>query len=84
MASVHSFLYLFKILLSGIDKSSEWSTIPACPSLMCCFSRNNIEGNNSSKFFVFDVCVLFVLCQFVSGLILWFLYNLSSDDFRAE
>ena len=28
------FLYFLK---SGIDKSMEWSTIPACPSLMCFF-----------------------------------------------
>ena len=28
------FLYFFK---SGIDKSTEWSMIPACPSLMCFF-----------------------------------------------
>ena len=31
IASVHSFFRLF--LKSGIDKSTEWSTIPACPSL---------------------------------------------------
>ena len=38
-------------LLSGINKL-EWSTIPACPSLMCSFIRDNIEGTNSSKIFV--------------------------------
>ena len=36
IASVHSFFYVFFFFfLSGIDKSTEWSTIPACPSLMC-------------------------------------------------
>ena len=39
IASVHSFFYTF--LKSGIDKSTEWSTIPACPSL-CAFSTGVI------------------------------------------
>ena len=43
IASVYSFFILFK--KSGIDKSTEWSTIPAYPSLMCLFT----EGANSSK-----------------------------------
>ena len=47
IASVHSFFYIF--LKSGIDKSTEWSTIPACPSLMCFFNRGDTEGTNSSK-----------------------------------
>ena len=34
--------------------------------------------------FVFDACVCFVLCKFVSGLILWFMDNLWFDDFHAE
>ena len=42
-----SFFILF--LKSGIDKSTEWSTIPACPSLMCFFNRGDTEGTNSSK-----------------------------------
>ena len=33
---------------------------------------------------MFDVCVCFVLCEFVSGLILWFMDNLWFDDLRAE
>ena len=37
------------------------------------------NGNNSSKNFVYDVCVCFVLCKFVSGLILWLLENLWFD-----
>ena len=32
--------FLFHTFLkSGIDKSTEWTTIPACPSLMCFFNR---------------------------------------------
>ena len=47
IASVHSFfLYFFK---SGIDKSTEWSTIPACPSLMYFFNRGDTKGTNSLK-----------------------------------
>ena len=41
------FFILF--LKSGIDKSTEWSTIRACPSLMCFFNRGDTEGTNSSK-----------------------------------
>ena len=31
-----------------------------------------------------DVCVCFVLCKFVSSLILWFVDDLWFDDLRAE
>ena len=41
IASVHAFLFILFFSLffkSRIDKSTEWSMIPACPSLMCfCF-----------------------------------------------
>ena len=81
IASVHSFLYI-PFLKSGIDKSTEWSTIPACPSLTCFFNRGNTEGTKSSKKFgLMSVC--FVLYKFVSGLILWFLENLWFDDLCA-
>ena len=33
---------------------------------------------------MFDVCICFVLCKFVSGLILWFMDNFWFDDLRAE
>ena len=58
IASVHSsFILFFK---SGIDKSTEWSTIPACPSLMCFFNRGDTEGTNSSKVLcLMSVYVLF-------------------------
>ena len=74
------FLYFKK--KSGIDKSTEWSTIPACPSLMCLFNRSDTKETNSSKI----LCSMFVyvLCKFVSGLILWFMDNLWFDDLRAE
>ena len=65
---------------SGIDKSTEWSTILACPSLMCFFHRGDTEGTNSSKI----LCSLFVYVLFYvnlcTGLILWFLNNLWFDD----
>ena len=42
--------------------------IPACPSLICFFDRDDTEGTNSSKF----LCLMFVyvlfyvnLCDFV-------------------
>ena len=43
---------------------SEWSTIPACPSLMCFFNGGNTVGTNSSKMF-FDVCVFFKFFMWV-------------------
>ena len=72
----------YTVLKSGIDKSMEWSTIPACPSLMCFFDRGDTEGTNSSKILC-SMFVCFVLCKFVSGLILWFMDNLWFDNFRA-
>ena len=55
------FLYFLK---SGIDKSTEWSTIPACPSLMCFFNRSDTEGTNSSKI----LCQMFVYVSFYVNL----------------
>ena len=62
IASVHSFFYTF--LKSGIDKSTEWSTIQACPSLMCFFNRGDTEGANSSKI----LCLMFVYVLFYVNL----------------
>ena len=62
IASVHSFFYTF--LKSGIDKSTEWSTITACPSLMCFFNRGDTEGTNSSKV----LCLMFVYVLFYVNL----------------
>ena len=55
-ASVHSFFYAF-FFKFGNDKLAEGSTISACPRLMCFFNRDDTKGTNSSKKFVFDVCV---------------------------
>ena len=90
-AVMHLYIFLFLLLSirflyflkkSGIDKSTEWSTIPACPSLMCFFNRGDTEGTNSSK----TLCLMFVyvLCKFVSRLSLWFLENLWCDDLYAQ
>ena len=83
IASVHSFFYTF-FFKSGIDKSTEWSTLPACPSLMCSFNRGGTEGTNSS----IVLCSVFVYVLFYvnlcTGLILWFLNDLWFDDFRGE
>ena len=56
--------------------------MPACPSLVCFFNRGDIEGTDSSKI----LCLMFVyvLCKFMSGLILWFLESLSFDDLCTE
>ena len=48
----------------------EWSTVTACPSLMCFFNRGCTEGTNFLKI----LCLTFVyVLLFVSGLILWVL-----------
>ena len=46
----------------------DWSTVPACPGLMCSFNRGNIEGTDFQKF-VSDVCVcMFYVCE-VTGFV---------------
>ena len=72
-----SYLSFFK---SGIDKLTEWSMIPACPSLMCFFNRGNTEGTNSLKILCYMFVYVCYICQFVSGLILWVLGNLWFGD----
>ena len=54
----------YTFLKSGIDKSTEWSTIPACLSLMCFFNRGDTEGTNSSKI----LCPMFVYVLFYVNL----------------
>ena len=56
--------FLNFFLKSGIDKSKEWSTIPACPSLMCFFNSGDTEGTNSSKI----LCLMFVYVLFYVNL----------------
>ena len=66
IASVHSFFDTF--LKSGIDESTEWSTVPACPGLVCFlkhfFNRVSAEGTNSSK----NLCLMFVYVLFYVNL----------------
>ena len=56
--------FFYTFLKSGIDKSTEWSTIPACPSLMCFFNRGDTEGTNFSKI----LCPMFVYVLFYVNL----------------
>ena len=56
------FLYFF--FKSGIDKSTELSSIPACPSLMCFFNRGDTKETNSSKI----LCPMFVYVLFYINL----------------
>ena len=67
IASALSFFFLNTFLKPGINKSTEWSTIPACPSLTCFFfflNRGDIEGTNSSRF----LCSMFVYVLFYVNL----------------
>ena len=72
LCNIFSFLLLLFIpfffntffFKSGIDKSTEWSTIPGCPSLMCFFNRGDTEGTNSSKI----LCPMFVYVLFYVNL----------------
>ena len=50
----------YTFLKPDIDKSTEWSTISACPSLMCFFNRGNTKGTNSLKI----LCLMFVYVLF--------------------
>ena len=74
-AVMHLYIYILFLLLlsiailcfflkSGIDKSTEWSTIPACPSLMCFFNRGGTKRTNSSKI----LCSMFVYVLFYVNL----------------
>ena len=60
------FLFLFFYFLkSGIDNSTEWSMIPACPSFMCFFfNRGDTEGTNSLNI----LCSMFVYVLFYVNL----------------
>ena len=80
IASVHSFFYIYFFSKSGIDKSTEWSTIPACPSLMCFFNRVDTEETNSSKILFSMFAYILFYVNLCTGLILWFLENLWFDD----
>ena len=49
--------FLILLLKSGLDKSMERSTIPACPSLVCFFLTEEIPKGLILENFVFEVCV---------------------------
>ena len=69
--------FLFYIfLLPGID-NLEWSTIPACPSLMCSFNRGNIEVTNSLEICVWCLCMFYV--YEVIGFVDWLDYIWACD-----
>ena len=58
------FFFFNTFFKSGIDKSTERSTIPACPSLMCFFNTGDTKGTNSSKV----LCPMFVYVLFYVNL----------------
>ena len=49
---------------------------PACPNLMCFFSRGNIEGTNSSKVCVWCCICVFFVCE-VIGFVEWQIHQVS-------
>ena len=51
---------------------------------LCVFLTGAYRRDYFFENLVFDVCLCFVLCKFVLGLILWFLENLWFDDFRRQ
>ena len=59
-----SILFFIIFFISGIDKSTERSTIPACPSLTRFFNMGDTEGTNSSKI----LCSMFVYVLFYMNL----------------
>ena len=63
------FILFFFSEYSDIDKSTERSTIPVCPSLMCFLNRHSTEGTNSSKILCFMIYVCFLLHKCFSWLI---------------
>ena len=66
MTLVFAVMHLYNILEFFIASVhwTEWSTIPACPSLMCFFNRGDTEGTNSSKI----LCLMFVYVLFYVNL----------------
>ena len=72
---------------SGIDKLTEWSTIPACSSLMCCccfFSTGAIPKGlilqKNCLTFVYTGFIYVNLCQ---DWFFWFLEDLWFEDLCA-
>ena len=63
------------------DKMESGKKLGGCP---CEEDTDCLMSMIIFLLFVFNVYVCFVLCKFVSGLILWFMDNLWFDDLRAE
>lgn len=59
----YPFLFSFNLVLINY---TEWSMIPACPSLMYSFNRGYIEGTNLKNLCLMFVCFVSVcmFCQF--------------------
>ena len=78
MALVFAVMHLYNIFIFYCF----CPTTPACPRLMCFFNRGNTEGTSSLKF----LCLMYVyvLCKFVSRLILCFVETLWFDGLFAE
>ena len=82
IAYVHFFfiLFFFNLVLINRRNGPRYQRFLAS----CAFLTGAMPKGLILRKFVFDVCVFFVLCVFVSGLILWFGDNLWFDDLRAE
>ena len=64
IVSVHSFFIFFFNLVS--INWTEWSTIPACPSLMCALLTGVMLKGLILRKFVSDVCVcMFYVCEVI-------------------
>ena len=68
------FLFFSFILCHACDPVVQWSTIPACPSLMSCFFFFKQGQYRRDKFFEKQKSSMFVyvFCTFVSGLVMLF------------
>ena len=82
------FLFYFYFFIDKLDGMSEWSTIPACPSLMCSLTGVILKGLTLQKF-VSDVCVCMFLTFMIGfvdwldrGLIFYNLYIYMWEEFR--
>ena len=56
----------------------EWSIVAGCPSLLCSFNSDNIDGTNSSK-----MCVL-CFCMYILCVVIGFVDGLEKEFIRAE
>ena len=81
-----SFSFFFKYFFKNLVLISQRNGPRYQRVLALCifFLTGVILKGQFFKKIVFDVYVCFVLCKFVSGLILWFMDNFWFDDLRAE